>query len=523
VNTAERIITLIVGLLLGLAIGWILKGLRREPSTMAASALEEELRQQALRRESEANEWQTRSANAQAAAAAAEASRDGARREASQAIEGHREKDIEANSLRLELAQTQNRQATATAESAAARARLLEQQRVHEESERSLKETHGQWVTELRSSQEKSLADLKQSFAGLSAEALKQNGPEFLRLANETFTRFQESAKGDLSLREQRIESLVKPLEDQLKAYQARLQQSDSLQSTALGEVRRQVEELSTHSQTLSSETHRLRAVLSSNQARGRWGEETLRRVVEASGMSAHCDFVEQVREGDSKPDLIVRLPGERVIIVDSKVPDLEFLAAVDSEEEGRRNAALAEHAAKMKSTIKALADRDYPAQFNNALDHVVLFVPAESLFSAALEGDRDLIVWAAERHILLATPASLIALLRSVAVSWQAHEQSQNAQQIAEAAQTLYERVNRFVEHFERIRDGLSKATKAYDDAVGSYERMVRPSGERLARLGGGVDSRTLPEIQTLDTSLRQAPENRLPLAPSKELGPTV
>ena len=520
---AERIMTLIVGLLLGLAIGWILKGLRREPSMAAGSALEEELRQQALRRESEANEWQTRSANAQAAAAAAEASRDGALREASQAIEAHREKDTEANSLRLELAQTQSRLATATAESAAARARILEQQRVHEESERSLKETHGQWVTELRSSQEKSLTDLKQSFAGLSAEALKQNGPEFLRLANETFTRFQESAKGDLSLREQRIESLVKPLEDQLKAYQARLQQSDSLQSTALGEVRRQVEELSTHSQTLSSETHRLRAVLSSNQARGRWGEETLRRVVEASGMSAHCDFVEQVREGDSKPDLIVRLPGERVIIVDSKVPDLEFLAAVDSEEEGRRNAALAEHAAKMKSTIKALADRDYPAQFNNALDHVVLFVPAESLFSAALEGDRDLIVWAAERHILLATPASLIALLRSVAVSWQAHEQSQNAQQIAEAAQTLYERVNRFVEHFERIRDGLSKATKAYDDAVGSYERMVRPSGERLARLGGGVDSRTLPEIQTLDTSLRQAPENRLPLAPSKELGPTV
>ena len=162
---AERIMTLIVGLLLGLAIGWILKGLRREPSRTAGSALEEELRQQALRRESEANEWQTRSANAQAAAAAAEASRDGARREASQAMEAHREKDTEANSLRLELAQTQSRLATATTESAAARARLLEQQRVHEESERSLKETHGQWVTELRSSQEKSLTDLKQSFA----------------------------------------------------------------------------------------------------------------------------------------------------------------------------------------------------------------------------------------------------------------------------------------------------------------------------------------------------------------------
>lgn len=518
----ERMVTLIVGLLLGLAIGWILRGLRREPAT-ASSALEDELRQQALRRENEVHEWQTRSANAQAAAAAAEAARDGAHREASQAIEAHRQKDTEVSSLRRELAQIQSRLATATAESAAARTSLIEQQRLHAESERSLRETHAQWVTELRTSQEKALTDLKESFAGLSAEALKQNGPQFLRLANETFTRFQESAKGDLSLREQRIESLVKPLEDQLKAYQTRLQQSESLQSTALGEVRRQVEQLSTHSQTLSSETHRLRAVLSSNQARGRWGEETLRRVVEASGMSAHCDFVEQVREGDSKPDLIVRLPGERVIIVDSKVPDLEFLAAVDSEEEGRRSAALAEHAAKMKSTIKALAERDYPAQFNNALDHVVLFVPAESLFSAALEGDRDLIVWAAERHILLATPASLIALLRSVAVSWQVHEQSQNAQQIAEAAQTLYERVNRFVEHFERIRDGLGKATKAYDDAVGSYERMVRPSGERLARLGGGVESRTLPEIRTLDASLRQSPENRPPLAPSKELGTAV
>jgi DNA recombination protein RmuC len=508
VNPLERIVTLIVGLALGLAIGWIARGLRRGAST--PSALEEELRQQASRRESEAREWQSRAANAQANAAAADAARAAARREASLALEAQQCREAEVASLRTELVQVQNRLATASAESAAARASLVEQQRVHDESERTLRETHAQWVSELRSSHEKALADLKQSFAGLSADALKQNAPEFLRLANETFTRFQESAKGDLSLREQRIESLVKPLEEQLKAYQARLQQSESLQSTALGEVRRQVEQLSTHSQTLSSETHRLRAVLSSNQARGRWGEETLRRVVEASGMSAHCDFVEQVREGESKPDLIVRLPGDRVIIVDSKVPDLEFLAAVDSEEEGRRSAALAEHAAKMKSTIKALADRDYPGQFNNALDHVVLFVPAESLFSAALEGDRDLIVWAAERHILLATPASLIALLRSVAVSWQVHEQSQNAQQIAEAAQTLYERVNRFVEHFERIRDGLGKATKAYDDAVGSYERMVRPGGERLMRLGGGVESRTLPEIRPLDSSLRQAPETR-------------
>ena len=511
-TSTDRIVTLVVGVLLGLAMGWILRGLRRgSPTTpLAASALEDELRQQAQRRETESREWQGRAATAQAAAAAAEAAREAAQRQALEAIEAGRQREAEMAGVRTELSQLQTRLATATAENTAARASLADQQRVQQEAERSLRDHHAQSIADLRASHDKALADLKETFAGLSAEALKRNGPEFLRLANETFTRFQESAKGDLSLREQRIESLVKPLEEQLKAYQTRLQQSETLQSTALGEVRRQVEQLSTHSQTLSSETHRLRAVLSSNQARGRWGEETLRRVVEASGMSAHCDFVEQVREGDSKPDLIVRLPGDRVIIVDSKVPDLEFLAALDSEEEGRRSAALADHAAKMKTTIKALADRDYPAQFNKALDHVVLFVPAESLFSAALEGDRDLIVWAAERHILLATPASLIALLRSVAVSWQVHEQSQNAQQIAEAAQTLYERVNRFVEHFERIRDGLGKATKAYDDAVGSYERMVRPSGERLARLGGGVESKTLPEIRALDSALRLPPETR-------------
>ena len=156
--------------------------------------------------------------------------------------------------------------------------------------------------------------------------------------------------------------------------------------------------------------------VLKSNQARGRWGEETLRRVVEAAGMSAHCDFSEQTQEGEAKPDLIVRLPGDRVIIVDAKVPDLDFLNALEAADPMKRAESLAAHAAKLKATIKALADRDYPRQFPNALDYVVLFVPAESLFSAALEGDHDLIVWAAEKRILLATPASLIALLRSVA-----------------------------------------------------------------------------------------------------------
>src|SRR5262249_4935955 len=159
------------------------------------------------------------------------------------------------------------------------------------------------------------------------------------------------------------------------------------------------------------------------------------------------------------KPDLIVRLPGERMIIVDAKVPDLDFLNAIDASDATKRAESLAAHASKLKATIKALADRDYPQQFPNALDHVVLFLPAESLFSAPLEGDHELIVGAAGKRIMLAPPASLIALLRSVSISWQQHAQSENAQKIAEAARELYGRVVIFSEHFEKIRAGLDTA----------------------------------------------------------------
>src|SRR5208282_5153570 len=170
----------------------------------------------------------------------------------------------------------------------------------------------------------------------------------------------------------------------------------------------------------------------------------------------------EQHQVDDKKPDLIVRLPGDRVIIVDSKVPDLDFLQAIDAADTVKRAQALALHADKLKDTIRDLARKDYPAQYPNALDYVVLFVPAESLFSAALEADRELITWAAQRKIMLATPTSLIALLRAVSVSWQQHAQTENAREISEAAQELFNRVATFSGHFEKMRDGLEKANAA-------------------------------------------------------------
>jgi DNA recombination protein RmuC len=307
-----------------------------------------------------------------------------------------------------------------------------------------------------------------------------------------------------LAERHQAIATLVEPLKQQLESTQRRLQQSETSQAQAFGEVRKHLETLAGHSHTLSQETLQLRRVLSSNQARGRWGEETLRRVVEAAGMSAHCDFSEQAQSGDAKPDLVVHLPGDRLIIVDAKVPDLDVLQTLDAADETRRAEALAAHASKLKGTIRQLADRDYPKQFAKALDYVVLFLPAESLFSAALEGDHDLIVWAAQRRILLATPASLIALLRSVSVSWQQHAQTENARAIADAATELYQRVVKFTEHLDRVRTGLDRAGMAFNEAVGSYERMVRPSGDRLVRLTGQAESAGLPALDPLEKPLR-------------------
>jgi DNA recombination protein RmuC len=448
------LISFVAGGILCFIIGWLV-GSRRRPIVPADNRLEEELRLQVS------------------------------------------QKETELTKLRSQLAEATNARAAAEAKQTAAEKLLGEQRDLHEKALQETKEL-----------QAKALADLRDTFKALSADTLKQSAPEFLRLAEQSFGKLQEAAKGDLAQRQEAIKTLVEPLKQQLDSYRKQLQQSEAAQSSTLGEVKKQLELLSQQSHSLANETQQFRMVLTSNQARGRWGEETLRRVVEAAGMSAHCDFSEQAMEGDSKPDLVVRLPGERLIIVDAKVPDLDFLHAIESADPVKRAQSLASHAAKLKNTIKALAERDYPRLFSNALDYVVLFVPAESLFSAALEGDHDLIIWAAEKRILLATPASLIALLRSVSVSWQQHAQTENAAAIAEAAQELFTRVCKFTEHFERIREGLLKANEAFNGAVGSYERMVRPAGDRIQKLRGAETSgKELADILPLESTLRLPP----------------
>ncbi len=450
----DILITAVITGALGWLIGWLM-GRNRAPITPIDSRLENELRQQLTQRETE------------------------------------------ITTTREQLTQAKTFLATAQANQAAAEKILADQKSLHEQN-----------LREAKLVQEKALTDLRDTFKALSADALKQSAPEFLRLAEQSFGKFQEVAKGDLAQRQEAIKGLVEPLKQQLDSYQKHLQQSETAQSSALGEVKKHLETLTQTNVTLAAETAQFRSVLKSNQARGKWGEETLRRVVEAAGMSAHCDFTEQTTSGENRPDLIVRLPGDRFIIVDAKVPDLDFLSALESADETKRMESLTAHAQKLKATIKSLADRDYPRQFPQALDYVVLFVPAESLFSAALEGDHDLIIWAAEKRILLATPASLIALLRSVAVSWQQHAQTENAQKIAEAAQELFVRVVTFTEHLEKIRGGLETANRAFNQAVGSYESRIRPAGEKMQKLGGGSGGKDLAEITPLDATLRLPPQ---------------
>ena len=364
-------------------------------------------------------------------------------------------------------------------------------------------------LEQLRVQSAEQLAALKESFKALSADALKEAQPELVRLANETLGKFHETAKGDLNTSKEAVAKLVAPLKENLEAYQKRLYESEKNRNTQLGALREQLDTLSANSRTLSDETVQLRMILNSSQARGRWGEATLRRVVEAAGLSSHCDFSEQSGSAEARPDMIVHLPGGRHIVVDAKTPDLSFLDQLESGDAAQRRLAIEQHGKKMRDTIKALADRNYPQHIDGALDCVVMFVPAESLFSAALEGDPDLIVWAAERRITMATPTSLIALLSSVKVSWQYHTQSENARAIAEAAQELYGRLGVFLGHFEKIRKGIEQAGKAYNAAVGSYERSVRPSGERVNKLQvGETGGNGLPNVEPVKEVLRTLPD---------------
>jgi DNA recombination protein RmuC len=331
------------------------------------------------------------------------------------------------------------------------------------------------------------LQALKDTFAKQSTEALRAVAPDMGR----------------------QVKALVDPLMVEIRASLEGVNSSVGKQGDALAGVRERMESLSKATEALATETNDFTMVLKSAAHRGRWGEQTLRRVVEAAGMSPHCDFAEQMSQDDKRPDLVVKLPGNRCVIIDSKVPELD--AAQLAAGAPNRAETLKEHAAKLRQTIRALAQRDYPATIGKeqgltAYDKVILFLPAESLLSTALEADNDLVIEAGEHGILLATPATLIGFLGAINLAWKEQAQAENSREIAEAANLLYERVCVFLDHFSKVGKGLDDAAKAFNKAVSSYQLRLRPAGDKLAELGIGGEA-SLPEIEAAGGDIRQLP----------------
>jgi len=332
-------------------------------------------------------------------------------------------------------------------------------------------------------------AELKDAFAALSAEALKESRQEFLGQADQR----------------------LKPIQDLLAKYEEQLRQIEKARNDAYGGLREYLEALKAAHQGLQKETHQLSTALRSPTVRGRWGEVTLRRVVELAGMSSYCDFDEQVsvetEEGRLRPDMTVRLPNDRVIIVDSKAPLEAYMDAVEASDEAGRKAALERHTQALRAHVRALCQKAYWSQFDNAPDFVVLFLPGESFFIAALEADRSLMEDAFRSNVVLASPATLFALLKAVATGWQEHALAENAQRIAEVGKDLHDRIRVFAEHLSRVGKGLKGATDAYNAAVGSYERNLEPGARKLAELGAS-SGKELPGVETVEGPTRALPE---------------
>ncbi len=353
-------------------------------------------------------------------------------------------------------------------------------------------------------------------FADLSRRALQENSEQFLQVANSRLREAQASASGELDQRRSAFEQLLTPLRDQLQRYEDGIRSLESQRHTAYAGLSERVRQLTELQEKLQAETRNLVTALRAPATRGRWGELQLRRVVEMAGMLAHCDFEEQVTtpgdEGRSiRPDLVVNLPGAKQVIVDAKVPLQAFLDANDATDEESRRAHLTSHARQVRAHVDALARKAYWQQFESAPDFVVAFIPGEPLLSTAVEFDPALLEYAFANHVVLATPTTLITLLRTVAYGWQQESLAENAREVQQMARELYKRLATFGEHMAKTGKSLSGAVESYNRAVGSLERTVLPQARRFQELGvvGGAD-RALPELDQLEATTRlvQTPE---------------
>ena len=390
------------------------------------------------------------------------------------------------NAIRSQLADSQKQAATLAAELRSAQQNLLEQRRLLEDAQ----------------------SKLRDAFASVSAEALAKNNEAFLQLARERFSALSAEATGSLDQRKAQIETLLAPMQELLNQYQSRLAEIEKSRVESYSMLREQLGTLSEIQRTLNTQTSQLVTALRRPNTRGQWGEITLRRLVELAGMSSRCDFVEQTtvegEDGRQRPDMLVQLPGDRQIVIDCKAALDGFLDAAAAPDEDNRRVCLQRHCQQVKSRARELSAKSYWSQFKRAPEYVVMFLPGEAFLYAAVEQDGSLIEDCLKNSVIIATPTTLMALLKAIEFGWRQEEVTRNAEEIRKHGKELYDRIYIFATHFAKIGATLGQSIECYNQAVGSLEGRLLVTARKIGELGARSD-KEVPELIPIDTRPRE------------------